>query len=94
METTTEAAATPEQQGACLRYSGEWRKLGDMSLDACVQFLFAAKCVRPGAADYGRWADDTLRLVAGKVERQTASGGFRTLVRQPPGDCSIPHLQE
>jgi len=94
LEATPEAAPPAEGQGACLRYSGEWRKVGDMSLDACVQFLFGGKCVKPGAADYGRWGDDTLRLVAGKIERQTAGGGFRTLVRQPPGDCSIPHLQE
>ena len=93
-QAATDATAAPEGAGVCLRYSGEWRKVGDMSLDACVQFLFGARCVKPGAADYGRWGDDTLRLVAGKVERQTAGGGFRTLVRQPPGDCSIPHLQE
>jgi hypothetical protein len=89
-----EATAAPEGSAACLRYSGEWRKVGDMSLEGCVQFLFGGRCVKPGAADYGRWGDDTLRLVAGKIERQTAGGGFRTLVRQPPGDCSVPRLQE
>ncbi|HEY5410192.1 MAG TPA: hypothetical protein VIJ94_05630 [Caulobacteraceae bacterium] len=81
--------------GDCWRYSGDWRKVGeDLTLDACVQALYAGKCVRPGAADYGRWGEDTLRLVAGKVERQSSGGGFRTLLRQPPGDCVIPHLQE
>ena len=59
-----------------------------------MQALFAGKCVRPGAADYGRWGETTVRLVAGKVERQTPGGGFRTVVRQPPDDCSIPHVQE
>jgi len=92
LEAEPQAAAA---QGACWRYSGDWRKISDdMTLDVCVQTLFAGRCVRPGDADYGRWGDDTLRLVAGKVERQTAGGGFRTLVRQPSGDCSIPHLEE
>ena len=93
--TGPEAAAPAGDSGACWRYSGDWRKVGeDLSLDACVQALFAGKCVRPGAADYGRWGETTVRLVAGKVERQTSGGGFRTLVRQPPGDCSIPYAQE
>jgi len=95
LEASPQAAAPPGEVGACWRYSGDWRKLGDdVSLDACLQMLFAGKCVRPGAADYGRWGEDTLRLVTGRVERQGAGGAFRTLVRQPPGDCSIPHLQE
>ncbi len=95
LETGPDATAAPEGRGACWRYAGDWRQIsGDMSLDVCVQTLFAGRCVKPGGADYGRWGDETLRLVAGKVERQTAGGGFRTLVRQPAGDCSIPHLQE
>ncbi|HEX4095812.1 MAG TPA: hypothetical protein VHX64_03740 [Caulobacteraceae bacterium] len=95
LETGPEAAAPTGDVGACWRYSGDWRKLGDdVSLDACVQTLFAGKCVRPGAADYGRWGDNTLRLVTGRVERQGSGGGFKTLVRQPANDCSIPHLQE
>ena len=91
-----ETAAGPAGNGgACLRYVGDWRKVGeDMSLDACVQALYAGKCARPGSADYGRWDDTTLRLVTGKVERQGSGGGFRTLVRQPAGDCSIPHVEE
>jgi hypothetical protein len=92
---TPEAAASPGAGSACWRYVGEWRKISeDMSLDACVQALFAGKCARPGSADYGRWADTTLRLVTGKVERQGSGGGFRTLVRQPAGECTIPHIEE
>ena len=91
-----EAATGPSANGAaCWRYVGDWRKVGeDMSLDACVQALFAGKCARPGSADYGRWDDTTLRLVTGKVERQGSGGGFRTVVRQPAGDCTIPHVEE
>jgi hypothetical protein len=96
----TAPAAAPDalgpsaEGGVCWRYAGDWRKVGeDMSLDACVQALYAGKCERPGAAEYGRWGDTTVRLVTGKVERQGSGGGFRTLVRQPPGDCTIPHLE-
>jgi hypothetical protein len=94
-EAQGQAAPGPAPQAACWRYSGDWRKLSDaMSLDACVQTLFAGKCARPGSADYGRWGSDTLRLVTGRVERGGDTGGFHTLVKQPPGDCAIPHLSE
>jgi hypothetical protein len=90
----TEAPAPSAGGGVCWRYAGDWRKLGeDMSLDACIQALYAGKCERPGGAEYGRWGETTVRLVTGRVERQGSGGGFRTLVRQPPGDCSIPHLE-
>ena len=81
--------------GACWRFSGEWRKLSDsLSLDACVQALFAGRCERPGSASYGRWNGDTIRLVTGKVERSGNNRTFRTLVKQPPGECSVPHTPE
>ncbi len=95
LETGPQAAAPAGEQGACWRYAGEWRKLSDgVSLDACVQALFAGKCVRPGGADYGRWGEDTIRLVAGKIERQVPGGGFRTLTRLAAGDCPVSHPQE
>lgn len=82
-------------QDACWRYAGDWRKLSDaMSLDECVQALYAGKCARPGSADYGRWGSDTLRLVTGKVERASDAGGFQVLVKQPSGDCTVPHVSE
>ncbi len=94
-EALGQAAPAAPTQAACWRFSGDWRKLGDaMSLDACVQALFAGRCVRPGSADYGRWGGDTLRLVPGRVERGGDTGGFRPLVKQLPGDCAIPHLSE
>jgi hypothetical protein len=93
-----EAAPTAAKgpNAACWRFVGpDWRKVSeDMSLDGCVQALFAGRCEKPGAADYGRWGADTLRLVVGKVERSGDNRSFRTLVRQPPGDCIIPHLTE
>ena len=65
-----------------------------MTLDACVQALFAGRCERPGGADYGRWNGDTLRLVTGRVERSSDNRTFRTLVTQRQEDCAIQTLQE
>lgn len=90
-------AATPGSMagiaptGPCWRYSGsEWRKLpADMTLNACTQALFSGRCERAGAATYGRWMQQTLRLVPGKVEVSGDNRSFRPLVDQGPG-CAIP----
>jgi hypothetical protein len=76
---------------ACWRFNGaDWRKLPDqMSLNDCVQALYAGRCERPGDADYGRWDSDTLRRVTGRIERSGDNRSFRLLVPQRPGDCSI-----
>jgi hypothetical protein len=76
---------------ACLGYEGGvWRRSAtDMSLNACVQSLFAGQCVRPGGAAYGRWGDRDVRLVLGRVEMAGDDGGFRLLARQQSG-CAIP----
>jgi hypothetical protein len=77
--------------GACWRYAdAQWRKLpSDMTLNACVQTLFAGHCEHPGAATYGRWMQQTLRLVPGKVEVSGDNRSFHTLVEQG-GACSLP----
>jgi hypothetical protein len=86
-------AATPAAAptGACWRYSGgEWRRLpSDLALNACVQTLYAGRCERPGGATYGRWAQQTLRLVPGKVEISSDNRSFRTLAEQGAG-CALP----
>jgi hypothetical protein len=86
-------APTPEASpaGACLRYGGgRWRRAADATdLNACVQTLFAGRCERPGGATYGRFGQQTLRLVAGKVEISDDNRAFRTLAPQAP-DCSLP----
>lgn len=71
--------------GACLRYAaGQWRKLpSDMGLSACVQALFAGRCERAGDAAYGRWAQQTLRLLPGGVEISSDNRNFRPLMDQP-----------
>jgi hypothetical protein len=73
--------------------AGAWhRQPSDMSLNACVQSLFAGQCVSPGRAVYGRWGERTLRLVLGRVEISGDDGGFRPLVRQQ-GGCIVPSVQ-
>ncbi|MFC3078388.1 hypothetical protein ACFODL_09850 [Phenylobacterium terrae] len=89
------AGAAPSARPAgpaapCWRYSGaEWRKLPDMTLNACVQTLYAGRCERPGAASYGRWGQQTLRLVPGRVEISADNRSFRRLAEQGPA-CAIP----
>nr|MEA2797995.1 hypothetical protein [Phenylobacterium sp.] len=76
--------------GACWRYAeGQWRKLpAEMGLGACAQTLFAGRCERAGEAAYGRWREQTLRLVAGRVEISADNHSFRTLLDQP--GCAVP----
>jgi hypothetical protein len=73
----------------CWRHDTDWRKLpAEMSLNACVQALFAGRCVRPGEADYGRWGDQTLRLVPRRVEVSADNRTFRALADQG-ASCAI-----
>lgn len=76
--------------GSCWRYAdGGWRKLpNDLTLNGCVQALFAGRCERPGGATYGRWMQQTLRLVPGKVEVSGDNRSFRPLAEQA-SNCSI-----
>ena len=91
----TTPAAAPVQTGgtACLRHAGsEWRALSsNMSLNQCVQALYAGTCVRPGEAQYGRWGDLTLRLVPRRVEQSSDNSRFRTLAEQDR-NCQFPGL--
>lgn len=86
-ETSPIAAPTP---GSCWRYGGgHWRKLSsDVGLDACVQTLFSGRCEKPGAATYGRWGQQTLRLVTGRVEISDDNRNFRAIAPQA-SDCTI-----
>ena len=62
---------------------------GRMDMNACVQTLFAGRCEKAGGASYGRFGQQTLRLVTGKVEVSDDNRSFRTLAPQSP-DCSLP----
>lgn len=87
-EAAEPVAAPP---GTCWRHGGgRWRRVAEAGdLNACVQTLFAGRCERPGGATYGRFGQQTLRLVAGKVEISDDNRAFRTLAPQAP-DCSLP----
>jgi hypothetical protein len=90
-------AATPQPlgapAGACWRYAdGKWGRLpADLTLNACVQTLFAGHCERQGSATYGRWMQQTLRLVPGRIEVSGDNRSFRTLAEQGPG-CVTPPI--
>jgi hypothetical protein len=82
-------APSVQPTDACWRYEGSWRKLpSEMTLTACVQTLFSGRCERPGDAAYGRWAQQTIRLVPNKVEISSDNRSFRTLMEQGPG-CTL-----
>lgn len=88
----TRPTAPPVQQVAgqrCLRHAGgEWREVGVMTLNACVQTLYAGRCEQLGGAAYGRWGESTLRLVPGRVEQSGDNTSFRPIAPQAR-DCSI-----
>lgn len=87
---TPAATAASGPAGSCWRYAdGGWRKLpNDLTLNGCIQALFAGRCERPGGATYGRWMQQTLRLVPGKVEVSGDNRSFRPLAEQA-SNCSI-----
>lgn len=80
-----ELAPTPASGSACLRFTGgDWRQLSPgTSLETCKRLLFEGQCVRPGEANYGRWGDQTLRLVPGRIEQSSDNRRFRTVERRP-----------
>jgi hypothetical protein len=83
------AAAAGSATAICWRRDTDWRKLpAEMSLNACVQALFAGKCEKPGEAVYGRWGDQTLRLVPKSVEVSADNRTFRPLTDQG-ASCAI-----
>jgi hypothetical protein len=88
---TPAPAVSSAPLAVCWRYAnGEWRKQpGEITLNACAQQLYSGKCERPGGATYGRWGDDTLRLVPGRVESSSDNRSFHSIIEQGPG-CSIP----
>jgi hypothetical protein len=89
------AAVTPQPargpSSTCQRYDRSWTALGEMPLSTCLQLLYAGHCERPGGALYGRWGDQSLRLVPGRVEISRDDRSYQTLVQQGPG-CTIPQV--
>ena len=85
-------APGPDPRGptaTCWRYADRvWVRVGDMPLNACVSNLFDGRCERPGSATYGRWGEQTLRLVPGRVEQSPDNRNFRTLAEQG-ANCTL-----
>jgi hypothetical protein len=76
----------------CWRREADWRRLPtDLTLNACVQALYAGRCVKPGEAAYGRWGEETLRLFQRRIEASADNRSFRPLVEQGP-NCSTPPI--
>jgi hypothetical protein len=96
-----QAAAAPSADAAdaaptgpaseCLRYTPDgWRTAGSgVSVGQCARTLFAGRCEPPGGAIYGRWGQETLRLVTGRVEMSGDNRTFHPLIAQNQ-DCSLP----
>ena len=76
----------------CWRREGDWRRLPtDLTLNACVQALYAGRCVKPGEAAYGRWGEETLRLFQRRIEASADNRTFRPLVDQG-ANCATPAI--
>jgi hypothetical protein len=76
----------------CWRRDSDWRRLPtDLTLNACVQALYAGRCVKPGEAVYGRWGEETLRLFRRRIEASADNRTFRPLVEQGP-NCTTPPI--
>ncbi|MBS0412342.1 MAG: hypothetical protein JSR86_20660 [Proteobacteria bacterium] len=90
---TRPVAAAHGPAGACWRRAaGSWQRLpSDLTLNACVQALYAGHCERQGGATYGRWVDQTLRAVPGRIEVSGNNHDFRTLAEQG-ANCSVPPI--
>jgi len=90
---TTAPTTLSAPLAVCWRYAGgEWRKQpGEITLNACAQQLYDGRCERPGGATYGRWGDETLRRVPGRVESSSDNRTFHSIIEQGP-DCSIPSV--
>jgi hypothetical protein len=87
---TTMAEGAPDGAVCWRRAGGAWRKLSaSTSLEACVQTLFAGRCLPDDAPPvYGRWGDNMLRLVPGGVEISDDDRNFRGLADQAD-DCTL-----
>ena len=85
--------ATSDFAACWRRAPGVWRKMPiAMTLDACVQTLYGGRCLPPASAPvYGRWGDQTLRLVPGEVDISDDNRDFRPVAEQAP-DCSLPPI--
>ena len=86
------ASGAGQPVAPCWRRDGDWRRLPtDLTLNACVQALYAGHCVKAGEAAYGRWGEETLRLFGRRIEASADNRTFRPLVDQG-ANCSTPPI--
>jgi hypothetical protein len=88
---TPAAGGSQAAWGPCMRHgSYGWTTVSQSApLSVCVNLLFDGRCEPEGGATYGRWGEQTVRLVTGKIEIAPDGKTFSTLVEQGP-DCLIP----
>lgn len=87
------AAGGRGQMGSCISHGPNgWTTLSEAApLGVCVTLLFDGRCEQPGNARYGRWGEQTVRLVPGKVEIAADGQTFATLVQQGQ-NCTVPPI--
>ncbi len=91
--TQSASASGRPQYGACIVHGPNgWTTMSEsLALAPCVTMLFDGKCQTPGNALYGRWGEQTVRLVPGKVEIAEDGRTFTTL--QEHGEtCTVPRI--
>jgi hypothetical protein len=89
-------AAVPGQQAQfspCISHGPNgWTTVSEAApLAVCVTLLFDGRCEQPGNARYGRWGEQTVRLVPGKIEIAVDGQTFTTLADQG-ANCTIPPI--
>lgn len=89
----TRPAGGGQPSSSCLKHgSTGWSTVSDnASLGTCVSLLFDGRCEQPGNAQYGRWGEQTVRLVPGKIEIAADGRTFSTLAEQGP-NCTLPPI--
>jgi hypothetical protein len=88
------AAGAPRGQlASCISHGPNgWTTVSEAApLGLCVTLLFDGRCQLPGNALYGRWGQQTVRVVPGKVEIAQDGQTFNTLAVQNE-NCTIPSI--
>ena len=81
------------QLASCISHGPNgWTTVSEAApLGLCVTLLFDGRCQLPGNALYGRWGEQTVRVVPGKVEIAADGQTFNTLAVQNE-NCTIPSI--
>lgn len=79
-------------EASCMKHGPQgWSVVSEnATVGTCVSLLFDGRCEEPGAAQYGRWGEQTVRLVVGKVEIAPDGKTFQTFKDRP--DCPVPAI--